>query len=358
MKTYQPLKWICALLLIITVTVSAGTPKRTDVPAGNSNTTTTVAEDLVEKKKTINRSYTVSSSDKLDIENSFGTVNIKTWNKSEFKVDVTITVKAKDDAEAQRLLNGIEIKEDKGNGVYSFKTKVEMNDKRGDKEGNDNHREHRGEDRREFTIDFDVYMPATNPLDVANSFGKLIIADFDGKATITSKFGELIAGKITNNNGVSSEFGSAKIASINSGKVTVKFGEATIGSLGGDAKVVCEYAETKFGLSSDFTGLNVINSFGSTRIDLPSGFNASLSADCSFGELTNKTSFTLKEVRDDDNRYSMDKHYEGGSGSAKVKIKSNFGEVRLMNPGDKDEPQKGKHKNKDKDKDKDKDDDV
>lgn len=358
MKTYQPLKWICALLLIITVTVYAGSPGKTGTPAGSGNTTTATADDLIEKKKTINRSFNVSGSDKLAIDNSFGTVDIKTWNKSEFKVDITITVKAKDDTEAQRLLDGIEIKEDKSSGVYSFKTKVEMNDKKWNKEDkNKDHKEHNG-DKREFQINYDVYMPATNPLDVDNSFGKLIIADFNGLATITSKFGELNAGKITNSNGISSEFGSAKIESVNSGKITVKFGEATIGMVGGDAKIVNEYAETKIGLSSNFTGLNLINSFGSTRIDLPSGFNASLTADCSFGDITNKTSFVLKETKDEDNRYSMDKHYEGGSGSAKVKIKCNFGDVRLMNPGDKDEPKKDKEKHKNKDKNKDKDNDV
>lgn len=354
MKTYQPLKWICALLLIVTVTVYAGSPGKDRTPTGSGNTTTT-ADDLIEKKKTINRSFNVSGSDKLAIDNSFGTVDIKTWNKNEFKVDITITVKAKDDAEAQRLLDGIEIKEDKSSGVYSFKTKVEMNDKKWNK--GDKDKEHNG-DKREFQINYDVYMPASNPLDVENSFGKLNIADFNGQATISSKFGELNAGKITNNNGLNSEFGSAKIASVNGGKITVKFGEATIGMIGGDAKIVNEYAETKIGLSGDFTGLNLINSFGSIRIDIPSGFNASVKADCSFGDITNKTSFVLKEVKDEDNRYSMDKHYEGGSGSAKVTIKCNFGDVRLMNPGDKDEPKKDKEKHKNKDKNKDKDNDV
>lgn len=341
MNTYQPLKWICALLLIITVSASAGTP-------GTKGKYATGPDDeLVEKKKTINRSYSVSSSDKLNIENTFGTIDIKTWNKNEFKVDITITAKAADDAEAQRLLNNIEIKEGKTGGVYSFKTKVEMNNNR---EGDN--KKHRG-DNREFQIDYAVYMPAGNPLDVENSFGKLIVADFEGLATITNKFGELSTGRISNNNGISSEFGSAKIASVNGGKVTVKFGEATIGSVGGDAKIVTEYGETKLGLNGDFKALTLINSFGGTRIDLPAGFNAGIKAECSFGELINKTGFAIKELKDEDNRYSMEKHYEGGNGSAKVNILSNFGNVRLMNPGDKDEPRKNKNKNKNKDKEKD-----
>lgn len=345
MNTYQPLKWICALLLIITVSASAGTP------GSKGKYATDPDDELVEKKKTINRSYSVSSSDKLNIENSFGTVNIKTWGKNEFKVDITITVKAADDAEAQRLLNRIDIKEEKGNGVYSFKTRTDINNKKQEKEDKDyDHQKNKG-DKREFHIDYDVYMPGGNPLDVDNSFGKLIIADFNGLATIVSKFGELEAGQIANNNGITSEFGSAKITGVNNGKVTIKFGEANIGMLGGDAKLVSEYAETTTGLSNNFTGLNLINSFGVTRIDLPAGFNARLTAECSFGKLVNKTSFAVKEITDEDNRYSMEKNYEGGTGSAKMIIKSSFGEVRLMNPGDKYEPRKNKKKDKDKEKD-------
>jgi len=119
MKTYQPFKLICAALLIFAVTVNAGTPKTPGKPGKPAGTSANAGpDDLIEKKKSVNRSYSVSGSDKLSIENSFGTVEIKTWEKNEFKVDISITVKAKTDAEAQRLLDGIEIKENRSGGVY------------------------------------------------------------------------------------------------------------------------------------------------------------------------------------------------------------------------------------------------
>ena len=327
----KSLKIVCALLLVLAVTVKAGNPFKTQ-------------NDPAEKKKTINRSFTVSSSDKLSVENSFGTVDIKTWNKNEFKVDITITAKGSSDEQTQRLLDAIEVKESQSGGVYSFKT--EVNTKGGHHSKND--KEKHGKDNQEFQIDYAVYMPASNPLNAENSFGKLLVGDMNGATTLTNKFGEMNAGNISNNTSISSEFGEATVAGVNGGKITVKFGKLTIGSIGGDVKVVSEYAEAVFNLNNNLSGLNLINSFGAARINLSADMNASITAECSFGEISNTTSFPLKKIVDEDNRYSLDKHYEGttGNGSVKIIIKSNFGDVRLMNPGDKDDSPKNKKKHK------------
>ncbi|HEX2683128.1 MAG TPA: hypothetical protein VHL77_04315, partial [Ferruginibacter sp.] len=42
------------------------------------------------KTRAVNKSYNVSSSDKLNIDNSFGRVEVHTWDKNEIKVDVNI----------------------------------------------------------------------------------------------------------------------------------------------------------------------------------------------------------------------------------------------------------------------------
>ena len=49
--------------------------------------------DDIKKKRTINKSYHVTSEDKLEIENQFGNVKVDTWDKSEIAVDIEIGVK-------------------------------------------------------------------------------------------------------------------------------------------------------------------------------------------------------------------------------------------------------------------------
>jgi len=41
-------------------------------------------------------------------------------------------------------------------------------------------------------------MPAVNPLNVENSFGKTTVPDLKGEVNLTSKFGSLTTGKLDN----------------------------------------------------------------------------------------------------------------------------------------------------------------
>src|ERR1700759_2617768 len=94
--------------------------------------------DDIEKKKNISKTYSVSSSDQLDITNSFGEVVINTWDKSEIKVDVEITAEASSEERAQSLIDNIDVKENRSGNTISFKTNVESNDNgsRKNKDGN------------------------------------------------------------------------------------------------------------------------------------------------------------------------------------------------------------------------------
>ena len=61
------------------------------------------------KTKSVNKSYNVSSSDKLNIQNSFGSVKVITWDRNEIKVDVAIEVSANTDALAQKIFDRISV---------------------------------------------------------------------------------------------------------------------------------------------------------------------------------------------------------------------------------------------------------
>ena len=71
------------------------------------------------KNKAVNKSYNVSSSDKLKIQNSFGSVEVHTWNKNEIKVDVTIEVSANTENLAQKIIDGISVADSKSGGDIS-----------------------------------------------------------------------------------------------------------------------------------------------------------------------------------------------------------------------------------------------
>src|SRR4051812_26611426 len=77
----------------------------------------------VEKKKTYSKSYPVTGTDKITLNNQFGEMKLITWEKNEVKVDVNITAKADDDKRAQEILDKITIEDGKSSGGVYFKTK-------------------------------------------------------------------------------------------------------------------------------------------------------------------------------------------------------------------------------------------
>ena len=76
------------------------------------------------KKKSVNKSYNVSASDKLNIRNSFGSVKVTTWDRNEIKVDVDIEVSANTEALAQKMLDRISVHDEKSGKGISFETKM------------------------------------------------------------------------------------------------------------------------------------------------------------------------------------------------------------------------------------------
>ena len=307
-------------------------------------------EPKVEKKKTYSKSYPVSGNDKISLSNQFGEMKIMTWEKNEVKVDVSITAKADDDKRAQEILDKITIEDGKGSGGVYFKTKFakdqwnnndnENDDDKGKNKDKDKDRDRDRGDRKShrnegMEINYVVYLPSGNPLNAENQFGPKIVPDYRGEATLTSKFGSLKAGKISNGKSVSIEFGTGEIAQLNGGKLTFKFSNAvSVGKLTGDVDAVFEFCDKiKVNLDNDVKDLDIKNSYSKLYIDINKNFSAKYDISTSFGEFTNKTAFAIKEQgkEDDDDRHGprFDHKYSGssGSGNTNVKIKSSFGEI-------------------------------
>jgi hypothetical protein len=281
---------------------------------------------LVEKKKNYSKSYSVSNSDKVSIDNQFGEMKISTWDKNEVKVEVTITAEAGTDERAQAILDNIKIEDGKSGSSVWFKTKM----------GNDNNNNNRREkgEKTSFSIDYVVMVPARGILDASNQFGPMSIGDYNGEVELESKFGSLTAGKLTNAKRVSVEFGKANIAGMKNGKLSIKFSRGLVSNLDGSVKADFEHCSgVKLIVDNDTKELNINNSFTKLYLDVTTNLSASFDISTSFCDVRNNTSFTINKEGDDEDRRGpkFDFKYSGkaGSGSTTMRIKSSFGDVTV-----------------------------
>ncbi|MBP6430908.1 MAG: hypothetical protein KA319_03995 [Ferruginibacter sp.] len=276
----------------------------------------------VEKKKIYEKTYALGAGDKVKITNQFGFVKINTWNKSEINVKVEIIASAKSESRANNLLESLSITDKKVSNVVSFKTSI------------DNDRDNGGSQTME--INYTVFMPSNNSLDLKNEFGATTISDFEGMVDITSKFGSLTTGKLTNIEEILVEFGKAKIESMKNGTATFKFSKAEVNHLVGSNSLKFEFCDkSKVMVDNDATSVNINESYSKLYIIPSANFSANYNVRTSFGSFKNRTGNKFTRADEEpDYGADTDKEYEGqrGSGACKVKIKSSFGNIILGQP--------------------------
>lgn len=275
----------------------------------------------VQKTKSYEKSYTVSAGDNISINNRFGETRLETWNSSEVKVEVKMRVVATSDDRAQSLMDDISIEDGKsGSGVY-FKTNMRSHT-------------NNGKGHTEMHIDYLVHLPATNPLELETQFGDTYLPDYSGPVSIVNKFGSIKAGRLANVKDITVEFGKGNIESINNGRLVAKYSGMTIGKLSGDIDAKFEFCDgSDIALDNSIKSFTLVNNYSSVNITTAKDINASFDIQTHFGEFKNRTDFAIKDNSDDEERGpKFDYHYSGkaGNGDVAIKIKSSFGNTKIM----------------------------
>jgi hypothetical protein len=303
-----------------------------------------------EKIKKISKSYTVDANDKLSINNQYGKVVVKVWNKNEINVDADIKAYERSDEKAQDLLDGVEIEESKSGNLISFKTNISSTSKswaltlRGNGD----------EQRHGVSIDYTVYMPSRNAIDITNKFGNINLPDFNGPTTIKCSYGSLQAADLQNTvntiavrygsatiegmagGNVDVSYGSLNIANANQVNADVKYGSTKIGKLGKGGKLDNRYGSLRIDeLNSDIKDLSISTDKGSVFMGVKSSANFDFDVTVHMGRFQFPQDRTRISSQTPDNERgpTFTKNYKGkvGKGSdSQIEIKSNFGSVQIQ----------------------------
>ena len=274
----------------------------------------------VDREKTYSKTYQLGPDDEVSIENSFGEVNVQTWNRQEIKVDIIISATAKSDQIVDKMMDAIEIEDRKTSRGVSFRTEIgKINSK-----GKNN--------KQEFRIDYQVNLPAGQKLDLACSFGEIIMPDYAGEIDLTSKFGSLEAGKLSDPGRILVEFGKVDVEAMQGGDAVIKFSTGSIDQLSGDVELDVEFCGDMELSAGDLERLDVEASNSTVTLQVPRDFSANYTIYTNFGSFKNSTEF---DIEDDDDGKSFgpdfDTEYRGtsGSGRAEVVMDGSFSKIRL-----------------------------
>ena len=258
-----------------------------------------------------------------------------------------IIVTAKTDEWAKAVLEDIRVEENKSGNQINFKTLFsEELDK---KEGGSKHMDkYKGKDSRQtMEVSYNIYMPANNALNIENEFGPTILPDFLGEVNLTSKFGSLTTGNLSNVKRLDVEFGKAKFEKITGGTVTLKYTKAEFGKLTGKIKLNLEFCNgIVLYLNSGQSDIDVKTSYSNINLKPSSDFSATYEISTNFGNFRNRTAIKFDKEGDGRDergpRFDFKFNAKTGSGAAKIRINSSFGNVIIgeAEPDEMDEKEK------------------
>ena len=184
-------------------------------------------DDDAAKSKSFSKSFPLSSGEKVNLSNQYGTILIKNWDKKEIKVDIDIRAYSNSDTEAQKLLDEVSIDAEKRSDAVFFRTRISEGSRnwgswiRNGKRG-----------RKEVKISYVVYMPSSSALTMSQQYGNIDMADQSGPLSVKVQYGNFTAGNLSNaNNYINVQYGKTNVTEINKGIVKHQYGSGlNIGS--------------------------------------------------------------------------------------------------------------------------------
>ena len=184
--------------------------------------------------KTLNREFTTNANGMTALYNKYGTVNVKSWNKNSVKIDISIIVNANNQRDADRMFDRIQVNFTNTFGYVKAETMISE-----DKNGwwpNGN--------CQDFKINYEVWMPIGNQLDLKNRYGNSVVGDLNGKLTAEIKYGDLRTEVISNDADLNIGYGKATLTRVANLTGQVSYGGLII-TEARDVQLDSKYSEVK-----------------------------------------------------------------------------------------------------------------
>lgn len=153
--------------------------------------------------KTIKKEYEVGSNATVHINNKYGKVDVKTWDKNRVKIDVRIVVKAATEADAQKVFERINVQFSNTGNYVKAETMIEPQSRKWWDTG--------GGNKNDYSINYEVFAPASISLELYNKYGDVYAAAIKGKATIDVKYGNFKLDGLSETSNITLAYGNGKL---------------------------------------------------------------------------------------------------------------------------------------------------
>ena len=328
------------------------------------------------KEKTVKKEYTVNSDAMLEIDNSYGNVDIISWNENRTVIEVHIKTNSDDEEKAQKKLDEITIEFYGSSSRVSAKTIFKNNKGSWSLWGKNN--------SVSMEINYTIKIPVTNSVNLENDYGAISLDKLEGNAKINCDYGQLRIGELWGeNNSLNFDYTSkSTIAFMKSGKIdadysgfTLEKGEklelnadytnSEIQDIG-DIDYNCDYGKVVIGKANKVVGigdyvthrigtitgfLNLETDYGGIKVDkieasaknvtieanytgvklgFAGDYNFNFDINLSYSSLKGEENVTVTKSHKDNSRRTYEGYHGNNTSGNMVRINSDYGGVTFF----------------------------
>lgn len=209
------------------------------------------------KEKTIKKDFTVNKDALLKVDNSYGNIDVVTYDGNTISIEVKIKTNSNNEEKAQKKLDEITVEFNGSSSMVEAKTKFGKNSSSWWNWGNNNN--------VNMEINYIVKMPITNSVDLNNDYGSINLDKLEGRATINCDYGKITTKELmADNNSLNFDYtNNSYFEYIKSGKINADYSGYTVGKTK-NLQVAADYTKSTIEVAED---VNFSCDYGSIHIE-------------------------------------------------------------------------------------------
>ena len=199
-----------------------------------------------EFNKTITKEYDISANGTTYLSNKYGKVDVKTWEKNRVKITVNIIVRTGSESTAQKVFDRINIAFSNGSDYVKAVTEIEPS------KGGWSWSSWMGSDKSDYSINYEVYLPATNNLEITHRYGDVYCASMKGRVKLDVKYVNFKAEGMGDNSSVLFGYGNGSIGKARNLSSDISYSKLTVEEAS-NLNITSKYTQVNVGKAEDLT---------------------------------------------------------------------------------------------------------
>ncbi len=212
------------------------------------------------KQKRVKKEFKVSANDLLKISNSYGNIDMVTWDQNRVEIEVIVRTNGNDEEKVEKRLREIDVAFNQTSGQVTARTILERNSNNSFWSSLFG-----GSSNVNMEINYRVKAPVTNRVDLSNDYGSINLDKLRGDAQISCDYGKIMIGELHgNNNHLSFDYTrNSTIGYVKRAKIDADYSEFTIDEAG-TLELSADYTDSNI-LKVENLGFN--NDYGSLKVE-------------------------------------------------------------------------------------------